>query len=68
MRDYIFFFIMFTLLEIAVSVIYYCLVKTIDARMVIGSAIYACGMISAYSAYRHERYLKQRQEMIDGLL
>jgi hypothetical protein len=67
MKDYIYFFILFTLLEITFTALYFLLVDGFDLRMVIGALIYACGMISAYLSYREERYQKQRKALIDAL-
>ena len=67
MRDYIYFFILFTLLEIFFTAMYYLLVKSFDIRMLIGAVIYAFGMASAYLAYRKELYQKKRRELIDAL-
>lgn len=67
MKDYICFFILFTLLEITLTVTYYLLVKTFDTRMLIGGLIYTGGMIAAYVAYRGEIFRKQRKELLDAL-
>ena len=67
MKDYIYFFVLFTLLEITFTALYFLLVNSFDARMLIGAAIYAGGMGSAYLSYREERYQKRKKELLDAL-
>jgi hypothetical protein len=67
MKDYIYFFIMFTLLEITVSAVYFLMANKVDLTLLVGALIYACGMLSAYLAYRNELYQKRRKELIDSL-
>ena len=67
MKDYIHFFVVFTLLEIVLTGLYYSVVKRIDATIVIGAGLYTCAMIAGYFSYRVALYKKQKQELLDAL-
>lgn len=68
MKEYIYFFVLFTFLEVIFSTLYFLLVKTVDMRMLIGAGIYTLGMLSGYACYKEERYRQQRQALLDALL
>ena len=67
MKDHVHLFIIFTLLEISFSVLYYLLVQRIDATLFVGLFLYAAAMTANYFAYRTALYRKQRKELIDAL-
>ena len=68
MKDHIHFFIIFTLLEIALTVLYYLLVKTVDLTIAIGGGLYGLCMVAGYLSYRDAAYKKHRQQLLDALL
>lgn len=67
MKDHVHFFIVFTLLEIALSVLYYLLVKTVDLTIAIGASLYGLSMAAGYLSYRDALYKKHKQELLDAL-
>jgi len=67
MRNYIQFFILFTLLEVLVTALYFLLVKTVNLTILIGAILYAAGMFTAYLDYRAALYQKKKKEMLEAL-
>lgn len=67
MKDYIYFFVLFTLLEITFTALYFLLVNSFDVRIIIGALIYVGGMTSAYFSYRAERYQQKKKALLDAL-
>jgi hypothetical protein len=66
-RHFIFFFISFTLAEIAFSSCYYFLTERIDATLLLGAILYLAVLSSAYLACRAEQYREKKQSLIDSL-
>lgn len=66
-KDHLYFFVVFTLLEISFTALYYLLVKTVDRTIVIGAALYAGAMMAGYVSYRNVLYRKQRKDLLDAL-
>ena len=67
MKEHVQVFIIFTLLEISFSVLYYLLVQRVDSTLFIGTLLYAAAMTANYFSYRTALYRKQRKELIDAL-
>ena len=68
MKDHIYFFILFTVLEVALTAFYCMLVKTINLTVLIGLVLYAAGMCSAYLSYREELYRQRKKNVLDSFL
>ena len=67
MKDRLHLFVIFTLLEISFSALYYLLVQRIDSTLFIGVALYTGAMLANFFSYRTALYQKRRKEMIDAL-
>ncbi|GAA4752200.1 hypothetical protein [Flavisolibacter ginsenosidimutans] len=67
MKDRLHLFVIFTLLEISLSALYYLLVQRIDSTLFIGAVLYAGAMTANYFSYRTAVYQKRRKEMLDAL-
>ena len=68
MRDYIHFFILFTLLEVLVTALHFLLVRTFNLTAIIGAFLYILVMVTAYAGYKEALYKKKKKEMLDALL
>ena len=67
MKNHVHFSVVFTLLEILFTAVYYSLVKTLDPTILTGAALYAGSMIAGYFSYRNARYKKHKKELLDAL-
>ena len=67
MKDHIHFFIAFTLLDVALTLLYYLLVKTVDLTIAVGAGLYGLSMAAGYLSYRDAAYKKHKQELLDAL-
>jgi cation transporter-like permease len=67
MKDHLHFFIIFTLLEIAFSVLYYLVVKTVNTTLLIGAALYLCSMVAGYFCYRDASWKARKKQLLDAL-
>lgn len=67
MKDYIWFFILFTVLQLLLATGYFILVKNIDVTLIAGTAIYVGGMCCAFLACQAARYKLRRKELIENL-
>lgn len=67
MKEHLHLFVVFTLLQIAFSALYYGLVRRIDATILISMLLYTAAMTTNYFGYRRTLYQKRRKEMIDAL-
>ena len=68
MKEHIYFFILFTILEIALSTFYFLLVKTVNLTLLTGLVLYAAGMLSAYLSYREEVCREKKEHMLKTFL
>lgn len=68
MKDCIHLFIVYTLLQIVFSTLYYLVAATVNATLCIGACLYAIVMAATYLSYRDAAYKKHRQDLLDALL
>ena len=67
MRDHIQFFVLFSLLEVLITTLYFLIVKTINQTILIGVVLYLAGMFTAYLSYRAVLYHERKKEMLEML-
>jgi len=67
MRDHIQFFVLFSLLEVLVTALYFLLVNTVNQTILIGAVLYLAGMFTAYLNYRAVLYHERKKEMLEAL-
>lgn len=67
MKDCIHLFIIYTVLQIAFTTLYYLIARTVNATLCIGACLYAVAMLATWLSYRDALYKKQKQELLDAL-
>ena len=67
MKDFVVVFVLCTVLQVAMSVFYFLLTRTINSTIVIGFLLYMASAISLYFGYRHLARKKEKQDLLDAL-
>lgn len=67
MKIYKSFFIILTLAQLVFTITWFFFLKKIDRVILLGSIIYAGGMLIGYIAYEVEKYRNRKKELIDDL-
>jgi len=67
MKDFVVVFVLCTVLQLAVSVLYFLLTGTIHSAIIIGFLLYLASAVSLYKSYRYLARKKEKQQLLDAL-
>lgn len=67
-KEYVAFVVVYTVLELALTGLYWMLVRRIDGTVFTGMGLYSACMITGYLSYRAASYKTKKKRLLDELL